>query len=212
MKPFEKPPWSLDMSIKRNRCMRQNRSVPDVQEKRKNWGEQHLENAAEHLVFLDESGVNTDMTRHYARSKKNERAVDSTPVNTPCNTTVLSSVRLNGKTCHTVYNGGNDSGEICRISENNVNSHIVQNRYHSDGQYALPPCQNRETGIGGIRDKLSVSAAIQSGLKSDWKNVVKTKSIFKEGKSPDCIRTSTSNRKGIFYCSGFRLLRVVSFV
>lgn len=43
---------------------------------------------------------------------------------------------------------GNDSGEVCRISENNVNSHIVQNRYHSDGQYALPPCQNHETGIG----------------------------------------------------------------
>lgn len=38
-------------------------------------GEQHLENDAEHLVFLNESGVNTDMTRHYARSQKKERAV-----------------------------------------------------------------------------------------------------------------------------------------
>lgn len=64
------------------------------------------EDDAGHLVFLDESGVNTNMTRHYARSQKNERAVDSTPVNTPCNTTILSSVRLNGKTCHTVYIGG----------------------------------------------------------------------------------------------------------
>ena len=86
--------------------MRQNRSVPDVKEKRKSWREHLSENDADHLVFLDESGVNTDMTRHYARSKKNERAVDSTPVNTPCNTTILFSVRLNGKTCHTVYCGG----------------------------------------------------------------------------------------------------------
>ena len=70
---------------------------PDVKEKRKSWREHLSENDANHLVFLDESGVNTDMTRHYARSKKNERAVDSTPVNTPCNTTILSSVRLNGK-------------------------------------------------------------------------------------------------------------------
>ncbi|MCZ0687659.1 hypothetical protein [Mediterraneibacter gnavus] len=77
--------------------MRQNRSVPDVKEKRKSWREHLSENDTNHLVFLDESGVNTDMTRHYARSKKNERAVDSTPVNTPCNTTILSSVRLNGK-------------------------------------------------------------------------------------------------------------------
>ena len=64
------------------------------------------ENAADHLVFLDESGVNTNMTRHYARSKKNQRAVDSTPVNTPCNTTILSSIRLDGSTAYTVYQGG----------------------------------------------------------------------------------------------------------
>ena len=31
---------------------------------------------------------------------------DSTPVNTPCSTTILSSVRLNGKTSYTVYCGG----------------------------------------------------------------------------------------------------------
>ena len=49
-----------------------------------------------HLVFLDESGVNINMTRHYARAWKNQRAVDKTPLNTPCNTTVLSSIRLNG--------------------------------------------------------------------------------------------------------------------
>lgn len=46
------------------------------------------------------------MTRHYARSPKNKRAVDSTPVNTPRNTTILSSVRINGKTSYTVYCGG----------------------------------------------------------------------------------------------------------
>lgn len=86
--------------------MLRNRSVPDVREKRKNWREHIQENDAEYLVFLDESGVSANMTRHYARSPKNERAVDSTPINTPCNTTILSSVRLNGKTCHTVYQGG----------------------------------------------------------------------------------------------------------
>ena len=57
-------------------------------------------------MFLDESGVNTNMTRYYARSKTNERAVDSIPVNTPCNTTILSSIRLDGKIVHTVYQGG----------------------------------------------------------------------------------------------------------
>ena len=54
-----------------------------------------LEKDINHLVFLDESGVNINMTRHYARAWKNQRAVDKTPLNTPCNTTVLSSIRLN---------------------------------------------------------------------------------------------------------------------
>ena len=59
-----------------------------------------------HLVFLDESGVNINMTRHYARAWKNRRAVDKTPLNTPCNTTVLSSIRQNGDCAYTVYPGG----------------------------------------------------------------------------------------------------------
>lgn len=63
-------------------------------------------NDVNNLVFLDESGVSTDMTRHYARAKTDERAVDSTPVNTPCSTTVLSSIRLDGKAAYTIYQGG----------------------------------------------------------------------------------------------------------
>lgn len=46
------------------------------------------------------------MTRHYAHAKTDERAVDSTPLNTPRNTTILSSIRLDGRTAHTVYQGG----------------------------------------------------------------------------------------------------------
>ncbi len=58
------------------------------------------------MVFLNENGVNTNMTRHYAHSKTNECAVDSAPVNTPRGTTLLSSICLDRKTAHTVYQGG----------------------------------------------------------------------------------------------------------
>ena len=58
------------------------------------------------LVFLDESGVNTNMTRLYARALGGERAVDSTPLNTPQGTTILSSIRINGQTAYTTYPGG----------------------------------------------------------------------------------------------------------
>ena len=58
------------------------------------------------LVFLDESSVNTDLTRIYGRAVGGNRCVDNTPLNTPINTTILSSIRLNGETAYTIYQGG----------------------------------------------------------------------------------------------------------
>ena len=66
----------------------------------------HPAETGKHLVFLDESGINTDMTRRYARAKKDQRAVDSTPLNTPATTTILSSIRLDGSCIYTTYQGG----------------------------------------------------------------------------------------------------------
>lgn len=91
---------------RKNLFIPQSRSVPDVREKRRNWKKHMSERDINHLVFLDESGVNINMTRHYARAWKNRRAVDKTPLNTPCNTTVLSSIRLNGDCAYTVYQEG----------------------------------------------------------------------------------------------------------
>lgn len=62
------------------------------------------------MVFLDESGVNTNLTRLYGRTLSSQRAVDHTPLNTPQTTTVLSSIRLDGEKAFTTYQGGT-SGE-----------------------------------------------------------------------------------------------------
>ena len=48
------------------------------------------------MIFLDESGVNTGMTRLYGRAPKNQRVVDAVPDMRVARTTVLSSVRLDG--------------------------------------------------------------------------------------------------------------------
>lgn len=78
----------------------------DVQEKRREWREAIKPEMAEHLVFLDESGVNTDLTRLYGRAPSSQRAVDHAPLNTPQTTTVLSSIRLDGEKAFTTYQGG----------------------------------------------------------------------------------------------------------
>ena len=47
---------------------------------------------AEKLIFLDKSGVNINITRHYERGKG--RVCDELSFPTPKNTTLLSSIRL----------------------------------------------------------------------------------------------------------------------
>ena len=70
-------------------------------------------------------------------SGKNRRAVDKTPLNTPRNTTVLSSIRLNGDCAYTVYQGGTTAeylktkllptlSEADIIVMDNVRSHHVK--------------------------------------------------------------------------------------
>ena len=61
-----------------------------MKEKRKNWTENLLNYDAEKMVFVDESGVNINMTRIYGRSLSGTRCVDKTSLKTPTNTTILS--------------------------------------------------------------------------------------------------------------------------
>lgn len=81
-------------------------TVFNVREKRKEWKENIKPDMAKNLVFLDESGVNTDMTRLYGGAASSQRAVDHAPLNRPKTTTVLSSIRLDGEMAFTTYQGG----------------------------------------------------------------------------------------------------------
>ncbi len=78
----------------------------DVQEKRREWKETIRPDMIDRLVFLDESGLNTDLTRLYGRAPSSQRVVDHAPLNTPKTTTVLSSIRFNGEKAYTTYKGG----------------------------------------------------------------------------------------------------------
>lgn len=77
-----------------------------MQAKRIQWRERDLANDLNRLVFLDESGVNTDLTRRCGRSIGQKRVVDHVPLNTPQRLTVLSSIRWDGQMAFTTYSGG----------------------------------------------------------------------------------------------------------
>lgn len=81
------------------------RERPDVKAKRDAWMKKMPTINGSQLVFLDESGVNTDMARRYGRATSGERVVDHVPLNTPKATTIISSVRLDGTTANTTFEG-----------------------------------------------------------------------------------------------------------
>jgi hypothetical protein len=77
----------------------------DVKIKRKAWLEAQPDMLVDKLVFLDETGINTGMTRLYGRAASNERLVDYTPDVRFERTTVLSSVRANGQMVPLIFDG-----------------------------------------------------------------------------------------------------------
>ena len=62
-------------------------NAPDVDAKRKNRTENLPKYDKDKFVFLDESGINTNLTRIYGRAVGGNRCADKTPLNTPKNTT-----------------------------------------------------------------------------------------------------------------------------
>ena len=96
-------------------------------EKRKNWNGLISGFSASDLVFLDESGCNTDMTRRYAYSFGGSRAVDATPLSKPKNTTILSSIQLNGTLHYTTFSGGTTVERFKRYLETDLLPHLNSN-------------------------------------------------------------------------------------
>ena len=84
---------------------------PDVRDARDNFRLEQAHMDANSLVFLDETGTNTGMTRLYARAFGGERVVDYTPDVRFEQTTILSSMRLDGTTVPVCFDGALN-GEI----------------------------------------------------------------------------------------------------
>ena len=96
-------------------------------QKRKNWNGLISGFKASDLVFLNESGCNTDMTRRYAYSLRGSRAIDSAPLSKPKNTTILSSIQLDGTLHYTTFSGGTTVERSKRYLEIDLLPHLNGN-------------------------------------------------------------------------------------
>ena len=83
----------------------------DVVAQRKAFQERFADVDYSRLVFLDETGAKTNMTRVYARAKKGKRALDYTPHGHWSTTTLVAALTVQGATAPMVLDGPMD--RIC---------------------------------------------------------------------------------------------------
>ncbi len=80
-----------------------------MKERRKEWRERIATVSPESLLFLDETGAKTNMTRLYGRAPKGTRAVDSAPCGRWNTTTLIGAVGVNGAKAPMVVEGPTDT-------------------------------------------------------------------------------------------------------
>jgi len=81
----------------------------DIQQARQMWQEDQGEFELERLVFIDEAGAKTNMTRLRGRAQGGQRCVDEAPHGHWETTTMISSIRIDGSTACMVVDGATSS-------------------------------------------------------------------------------------------------------
>jgi transposase len=84
------------------------RDRPDVQQQRADFVEEVAEIDPEHLVFVDESGATTVMTRTYGRAPAGERVPGAVPGDWE-SVTMVAGMRLSGVVAPMVFEGAMDT-------------------------------------------------------------------------------------------------------
>ena len=128
--------------------------------KRKAWSGLISGFSANNLVFLDESGCNTDMTRRYAYAKGGSRAVDSAPLSKPKNTTILSSIQSNGAWHYTTFSGGTTVEKFKQYLECDLLPCLNRDSGLVMDKHEVEPCQSDNAAAGAYRHSLSFSSTV----------------------------------------------------
>ncbi len=80
----------------------------DVKQRREQWSAQQGALDFSPLVFLDESGAKTNMTRLRGRAREGQRLIDAAPHEHWCTTTIIGAIRLDGSTACMAVDGATD--------------------------------------------------------------------------------------------------------
>jgi transposase len=104
---FTTPSSGWGIGIKKTlRASEQER--PDIRQRREAWIAQQDGLDIRRLVFVDESGAKTNMTRLRGRALNGARVMDRAPHGHWCTTTMIGSMRLDGKSACMAVDGATD--------------------------------------------------------------------------------------------------------
>ena len=137
------------------------------------------------LVFLDESGAKTNMTRLRGRALRGERVHDHAPCGHWYTTTMISSVRLNGKTaCMTV--DGSTTSEVFRSY---VEAVLVPTLKRGDVVIMDNLSPHKDPGTIGLIEQAGASVLFLPPYSPDLNPIEKMWSKVKEWLRSDKART-----------------------
>jgi len=81
----------------------------DIANERRRWKQAIADVHPSRLVFLDESGAKTNMTRQYGRAPRGQRVIEYAPAGHWCTTTMLGALRWDRFEAPLVIEGAMDS-------------------------------------------------------------------------------------------------------
>ena len=84
------------------------RDRPDVQAKRRAWKRKERKLNVKKLIFVDETGVSTQMQRDCGRAPRGVRVSGAVPKNHYHSSTLVGAMRWDGRVTSLVYDGGTD--------------------------------------------------------------------------------------------------------
>jgi hypothetical protein len=94
------------------------RNRPGVQDARRKWRIRQPDWQVERLVFIDETGLNTKMTRLYGRARKSERCIAPAPFGHWHSNTFIAALRVDGLHAPRLLNGAmNGESFLTHVTE-----------------------------------------------------------------------------------------------
>lgn len=90
---------------------------PDVQQKRHDWTEKTRDIPPNRMIFVDQTGVSTQMYRPYGRAPIGQRVTGAVPENHYQTSTLMGALHYDGQMESIVYQGGTDVAAMLAFIE-----------------------------------------------------------------------------------------------